>query len=395
MQCGKEGIRVVGFPVFHRGLHFQALRSVGDFGLHGVDQQLSGLDLPHTQETIQSRCGVRRELHGQAVHAILLVTQIAREQILATGLELQRRIGEFAFERCLIDVAVLELAHGQLGDLRATIGQSLPPTARSEAQFQVAGVHMSEGAVGSRGHIEQNILRDELTGGRDEAQIAQFAPRSQVLEVVCTLDRATEVPRQGQGVGDHTERTQVDAIQLHVELRGISPIEQGGDASFAVDQRVAGLKVDHGVPAPQRCAESDATQRIAVVVAFANVGGGAQIGARRIGIEAATFDAQPTGQRSDGLSFDKLRQIKPLQIDLCGIVLALQIDGCSAVHIAPAFLQGKMRTIVGACEIQCAHQPQGIGQSDGARRAPGQKGTHPPRGLRCRHIVQVPRAPTG
>ena len=150
---------------------------------------------------------------------------------------------------------------------------------------------MSEGAVGSRGHIEQNILRNELTGGRDEAQIAQFAPRSQVLEVVCALDRAAEVPRQGQGVGDHTERTQVDAIQLHVELCGIAPIEQGGDASFAVNQRVAGLKVDHGVAAPQRCAESDATQRIAVVVAFANVGGGAQIGARRIGIEAATFDA--------------------------------------------------------------------------------------------------------
>ena len=71
---------------------------------------------------------------------------------------------------------------------------------------------MSEGAVGSRGHIEQNILRNELTGGRDEAQIAQFSSRSQVLEVVCALDRAAEVPRQGQGVGDHTERTQVDAI---------------------------------------------------------------------------------------------------------------------------------------------------------------------------------------
>ena len=324
----------------------------------------------------------------------MLVTQIAREQILATGLELQRRVGEFAFERCLIDVAVLELAHGQLGDLHATIGQSLPPTARSEAQFQVAGVHMSEGAVGARGHIEQNILRYELTGGRDKTQIAQFAPRSQVLEVVCALDRAAEVPRQGQGVGDHTERTQVDAIQLHVELCGISPIEQGGDASFAVDQRVAGLKVDHGVSAPQRCAESDATQRIAVVVAFANVGGGAQIGARRIGIEAATFDAQPTGQRADGLSLDELRQLKPLQIDLCGIVLALQIDGRTSVHIAPPFLQGEMRTIVGACEIQRAHQPQGIGQSDGARRAPGQKGTHPPRGLRCRYIVQVARAPT-
>ena len=87
-------------------------------------------------------------------------------------------------------------------------------------------------------------------------------------------------------------------------------------------------------------------------MAFANVGGGAQIGARRIGIEAATFDAQPTGQRSDGLFFDKLRQLKPLQIDLCGIVLALQIDGRTSVHIAPAFLQGEMRTIVGACEIQ-------------------------------------------
>ena len=183
-----------------------------------------------------------------------------------------------------------------------------------------------------------------------------------------TFHRSAEIAPQREGIFNDAQSTEIHACQTDVHLCGISTIQFRCDASFAVDEWVACFEVHHCVAAAQCRAEADTAQRKTVISSFTYLGGCTKIGARRISIEAASFHAEFTCQRPDGLSFEELCQFKLPHIKLRRIALGVQVHGRPSVYIPLALLQGKVCAIVGAGEIHRTEQTHGIRHVDGTRR---------------------------